>query len=197
MWDGLMPTVVLALCFVVSGAAGCFAAAAAENDAANLLSSYLQTYLAIFAEDALVTPSIWAVLWELCRWPALVLALGSAALGAAAIPAIFCVRGFLLGYSISAFVCVFGQKGILGALTIFGVTALLGVPVLFGVGSVTFPAALRRAVTTVGERQTGPGIRAHIIRLAPCGMLMALAVVLQWSFVPQLLGVVSAALITS
>jgi hypothetical protein len=197
VWDGLMPTVVLALCFLAGGAAGCIASAAAEDGAAYMLSSYLQTYLALFAEEELVTPGVWAVLWEMCRWPILALVLGSTALGAVAIPAVFCVRGFLLAYSISAFVRVFGGKGIVGALTIFGVSALLGVPVLFGVGSVTFPSALGQAVSAFGERLTGPGLRAQILRLAPCGVMMALAVVIQWSLIPQLLSMVSAFLIMS
>jgi hypothetical protein len=196
-WDGLMPTVILTLCLLAAGALGCITAGGAADDAAHLLSSYLQSYLALFAGETSVTPSVWAVIWELCRWQVLVLILGSTALGAVAIPGVFCVRGFLLGYSIAAFVRVFGEKGILGALAVFGVAALIGVPVMLGVGSVTFPAALHRAVYPRGEDRSGASLRAHLVRLAPCGALLALAVVFQWSLAPQLLGIVSTALITS
>jgi hypothetical protein len=69
--------------------------------------------------------------------------------------------------------------------------------VLFGVGSVTFPAALRQAVGALGEHRAEPGLRGQIVRLAPCGVMMALAVVVQWSIVPQLVRFVSGILITS
>jgi hypothetical protein len=195
--DALMPTVVLVLCFVLSGAVGCWTAAASDDSAANSLSAYLQAYLAIFAQDASAAPSIWAVLWELCRWPVLVLALGSTALGAVGIPAVFFARGFLLAYSIAAFVRVFGNQGLLGALAIFGVTTLVGVPVLFAVGSVSFPVALRQALSAAEEHRIGVSLRDQIIKLVPCTGLMALAVVLQWALVPQLVNFISTLLTTS
>jgi hypothetical protein len=103
----------------------------------------------------------------------------------------------LLAYSISAFVRVFGEQGILGALAVFGVTAFVGVPVLFGVGSAAFPASLRRAAGVLGEERGQLGLRGQLVRLAPCLALLALAVAVQWSLVPQLIGMVSARLLTS
>lgn len=189
--DGLIPTAVLLLCFLAAGVAGCLAAASVEAGSAASLSEYLQNYLALLAEGETVSPSIWAVAWELGRWPLLVFLLGFTALGAVAIPAAFCVRGFLLAYAIASFVRVFGNVGLVMALAVFGMTALISVPALFGLGSVMFPSSLRLAVGVFGDRPAGPKLRERFAGLAPCGALIVLAVFFQWAVMPQLLRAVS------
>lgn len=189
--DGLAPAVVLSACFVGAGLAGCLTAAAAGADGTASLAEFLSSYLSLLAEDGAETPSLWAAAWELCRWPLLTLLLGFTALGAAAIPAVFCVRGFLLAYSIASFVRVFGAPGLLAAFAVFGVTALMSVPALFGVGAAAFPSALRLAMGVLGERPTGPPARETLASLAPCGALLAPAVFLQWAVMPQVLYAVS------
>lgn len=185
--DGLIPTAVMLFCFLASGAAGCLIAASAGSNCTTSLSEYLQNYLALFAEGETVMPSIWAIAWELGRWPLLVFLLGFTALGAIAIPAVFCVRGFLLAYAIASFVRVFGNSGLLMAFAVFGMAALVSVPVLFGLGAVMFPSSLRLAVGVFGERPVGPGLRERFAGLAPCCALIALAVFFQWAVMPQLL----------
>lgn len=185
--DGLIPTAVLLFCFLAAGAAGCLIAASAGENSVTSLSEYLQNYLALLAEGETVSPSVWAVTWELGCWPLAVFLLGFTALGSVAIPALFCIRGFLLAYAIASFAKVFGHAGLLMAFVVFGTAALVSVPVLFGLGAVMFPSSLRLAVGVFGERPVGPGLRGRFASLAPCGAMLALAVFFQWAVMPQLL----------
>ena len=138
-----------------------------------------------------MSPGIWSVIWELCRWPVLVLLLGFTALGAVAIPVVFCVRGFLLSYALASFVRVFGSTGIFAAFAVFGMAALVSVPVLFCMGAFAFSSSLRLAAGVLGNRQAGLFPREKLLGLIPCGVLLLLAVFVQWSVMPQLLLAVS------
>jgi len=170
-----------------AGLAGCLAVAWAGESGACALSDYLRGYLGLLEEGAAASPPVWAVVWELCRWPLLTFLLGLTAFGAVAIPAVFCARGFLLSYSIAAFVRVFGAAGTLAALAVFGTTALASVPVLFCVGLLAFSNSLRLAVGAAGNRPAPLLDRTRLRGLAPCGALLALAVTLQCLLMPQLL----------
>lgn len=185
--DGLILTAVLFACFVGAGVAGCLAVSVAGEDGVDTLSAFLRDYLAVLEDGSAVSPSIWSVIWELCRWPALVLLLGFTALGAVAIPAVFCVRGFLLSYALASFVRVFGVTGIFAAFAVFGMAALVSVPVLFCMGAFAFPSSLRLAAGVLGSRQPGLFPKERLFGLIPCGGLLLLAVFVQWSVMPQLL----------
>ena len=189
--DGLILTAVLFACFLGAGIAGCLAVSVTGADGVDTLSAFLQDYLALLEDGSAVSPSIWSVMWELCRWPALVLLLGFTALGAVAIPVVFCVRGFLLSYALASFVRVFGATGIFAAFAVFGMAALVSVPVLFCVGAFAFPSSIRLAAGVLGNRQTGLFPREKLFGLIPCGGLLVLAVFVQWSVMPQLLLAVS------
>lgn len=189
--DGLIPIVALFACFVGASILGCWTVAAAGSTGIDTLSSFLRDYLNLLDDGSALSPSIWAVIWELCRWPALVLLLGFTALGAVAIPAMFCVRGFLLSYALASFVRVFGVTGIFAAFAVFGMTALVSVPVLFCMGAFAFPSSLRLAAGVLGSRQAGLFPKEKLLGLIPCGGLLLLAVFVQWSVMPQLLSAVT------
>lgn len=189
--EGLVPTSVLFVCFLLAGAAGCAAAAAAGEAGESSLSSYLQSYLSALSGGGAVSPSVWAVIWEMARWPFLVFLLGLTALGAVALPAVFCLRGFLLAYAIASFARVFGREGLLLAFGVFGVTAFVAIPALFALGAVAFPASLRMAAGLSGERPSSSGPGGRIMALVPCGVLTALAVFFQWAVMPQMLSIFS------
>lgn len=185
--DGLIPTAILTVCFLVSALAGCMTVSLSGDSSAASMSSFLHSYLALTVDGKEAWPSFGAVLWEFSGWPLLILLLGFSALGALFIPVVFCMRGFLLSYTIAAFTYVFGAAGLLAAAAVFGLNALVSVPVLFAVGTVTFPSSLRLAKGVFGERLDGPGYRERYICLLPCTALLALAAAVQWSAVPQLL----------
>lgn len=193
--DGLILMAILFLCFLGAGVAGCLAVAGAGEGGVSSLSSYLHNYCRLVSGDAAVLPSVWSVAWELCRWPLLTFLLGFTALGAVAVPAVFCVRGFLLAYSVASFVRVFGPVGVLAAFAVFGMTALAAVPALFCVGLLSFQTSLRLAAGVLGGRQGGVISKERLIGLAPCAGMLVLAVFLQWSVMPQLLSAISGALL--
>lgn len=182
---------VLFVCFVGAGAAGCLAVSVAGGEGAGALSSFLQDHLSMVREGGGSSPSIWSVMWELCRWPALVLLLGFTALGAVAIPAVFCVRGFLLSYALASFVRAFGAAGIFAAFAVFGMAALVSVPVLFCMGAFAFPSSLRLAAGVLGGRQATGFPRRELAGALACAGPLLLAVFVQWSVMPQLLAAVS------
>jgi len=185
--EGLVQAVVLLLCFLGAGLVGCLAVKFTGGSGGLALDAYLQGYIEMLREGSAAQASLWSVIWELCRWPLLVLLLGLTALGAVGIPAVFCVRGFLLAYSIAAFVRVFGVEGLSCALVVFGMTALSSIPALFCVGVLAFQSSLRLAVGVLeGRRETGVALE-RLWGLVPCGGLLALGVVLQYALMPQFL----------
>lgn len=189
--EGLARTVVLLVCFLGAGLAGCLAVKFAGEGGGQTLDAYLRGYVEMLREGSAAQASLWSVVWELCRWPLLVLLLGLTALGAVAIPAVFCARGFLLAYSIASFVRVFGTEGLPCALAVFGMTALSSVPVLFCVGALSFQSSLRLAVGVLeGRRDAGVSLE-RLWGLIPCGALLALGVALEYSLMPQLLTLAS------
>lgn len=185
---------MLFACFCGAGVAGCLAVSGIGADGASSLGSYLSCYLSLVTAGEAAAPSVWSAGWELCRWPLLAFLLGFTALGAAALPAVFCVRGFLLGYAAAAFVRVFGNLGLLLAFVVFGMTALASVPVLFCVGCASFRSALELASGAMTERRAIPLERLG--ELIPCGGILLLAVVLQCSLIPQVLIVVSGSVVS-
>ena len=189
--DGPFLTVVLFVCFLGAGAAGCLVVSAAGQQGVDSLSAFLRDYLSMLEEGSGTSPGIWPVMWELCRWPLLVLLLGFTALGAVAVPVVFCVRGFLLSYAMASFVRVFGAAGLFAAFAVFGMTALVSVPVLFCVGAMALPSSLHLAAGVLGGRPGGLIPRERLLGLIPCGALLMLAVFVQWTVMPQLLAAVS------
>lgn len=188
--DGLRQTAVLLVCFVGAGLAGCLTAAAVGESGMAALSDHLHGTMALLGEGGGETPSLPAVIWELGRWPLLALLLGTTALGVGMIPALFCVRGFLLAYSVAAFVRVFGNAGMLAALAVFGLPALAGGPALFCAGTLAFSNALRLAAETLDKRPLFlSGARLWV--LVPCGVLLTVAIVLQQTLMPELLRIVA------
>ncbi len=194
--DGLVGAAVLFVCFCGAGIVGCLAVAGTGADGVSSLSSYLSGYLSLVTAGDAAAPSVWSAGWELCRWPLLAFLLGFTALGAAALPAVFCIRGFLLGYAAAAFVRVFGSRGLLLAFAVFGMAALVSVPVLFCVGCASFRSSLGLASGVLTERRAIQSPLDRLLEFVPCGGLLLLAVVLQCSLMPQILAVVSGSVVS-
>lgn len=192
--DGLGSIIVLTACFLCAGLAGCLAAAASGEHSIASLSSYLNGYLTLLADGDAVVPSLWAIFWEVCGWPLLALLLGMTALGVLAVPAVFCARGFLLAYAVSAFVRVFGQAGLLAAAAVFGMTVVTSVPILFSVGSTAFSSSLRLA-GGLGDCVPGTYFKRYLVQLPACGGLVLFSVLLQRSVMPQLMCAAAAMLL--
>ena len=191
-WDGLTQLAVLAACFAAGAVGGFFFSAAVGNNSE--LLDYLSWYFQSAAQGKGAVPSLGAAIWDLIRWPAIVLLLGFTPVGVVGIPLVMGVRGFLLCYAATTFARLFHLPGMAAALAAFGVTVLLAIPVLFVVAADSFCQSLGRL----------PGAGAPLARwsqrtvvLAPCAGLLILAVALQRVVMPALFSAVCARLLIS
>ncbi|WP_338049719.1 hypothetical protein [Pseudoflavonifractor phocaeensis] len=186
--DGrLTALAVLSLCFLGGGLLGVLSAAGAEEEAAAGLASYLSAFLATAQAGTLSVPGLPAQVWSVIRWPLLVLLLGFSAVGLVGIPAVFGVRGFLLGFSIGSFVRFYGGAGGLLAALVFGVSGCVAVPVLFVLGVQSLLAARTLALRMVEERRRLlPYGRRYWLCCGVCAGGLAVCVLLEWAAVPSL-----------
>lgn len=123
---------LLSVLFFAGSVAGCVAAGVIRDDG-GVLAEYLHNYLNALQQDGALIRAF-PVLWQVIRFPLAVFLLGLTALGVAAIPVLFAVRGFALSYAVSALFRILGVQGLLLAFVLFGVSALLWMPALFELG---------------------------------------------------------------
>lgn len=176
---------------------GCILAFKTSDESVQALDDYLHIYLQETHQNGEVAPTLWAVIWELCRWPVFVFFLGFTSLGAIAIPVVFCIRGFLLSYAVSSFLHIFGRAGTGTALILFGISTLVIVPVLFLLASWAFPSALHLANGVWKDSSRYFPLRGGLRSLGFGVILLVAAVILQWSVMPRLLATISGSLFPS
>ena len=129
----LVPLAALSACFLLGGALGAVFGGLMSETSAQELADYLSTYFTLAREGG-VTVEFWSVAWEQFRLLITVVLLGLTALGAAGIPLLFGVRGFLLAFSVAGLCRVFGAAGLVPALFLFGLPAFFWAPILFLTG---------------------------------------------------------------
>ena len=122
---------VLSVSFLLGGLAGCLMSTFVGGSGQESLKTYLEHFLSTAQSSGASVPGLAVQLWDILRWPGLALLLGFTALGVLGLPLLFAVRGFLLAFSIAAFVRVFGSAGCLLAFLVFGVGGGFSVPALF------------------------------------------------------------------
>lgn len=175
----------LTVCFAVGSAGGCIFAGRLGPDTQTRLLDYFGGYFtAILDESEAVSPSALSAVWEILRWPVLTFLLGFTALGVVGLPAVFCVRGFLLSYAAAVLVRLYGVTGLAVSLAVFGVSTFLVLPALFILGVDSFRGAGTLAVRQAGEAGRTPG---RLMRAGCCGVLLAVASALQLRLTPVLL----------
>ena len=189
-WDGLTRLAVLAVCFGL-GALGGFLFSSLSGESPELLD-YLRRYFQSAGEGGGLNPSLWAVVWDLIRWPLAAFLLGLSPAGAIGVPALMGARGFLLAFAATTFARLFHLPGLAAALAAFGVTALVAVPVLFAVAEDAFRQSLSRLP---GAAPTPASLGERARALAPCAGLLALAAALQQAVMPALFSAVCARLL--
>lgn len=178
-WDGLTQLVILGVCFGAGALAGFFFSGG-SGDEPELLD-YLRRYFQMAGQGNGVEPPLWSSVWDVVRWPLAAFLLGSAALGALAIPILLGVRGFLLAFSAATLTRLFGLPGMAASFAAFGVTAFVAVPVLFVVSADAFRQSLGRL-----SGQRSPAWDQRLQALTPCAGLLVLAVALQQTLMPAL-----------
>ena len=178
----------LTVCFAVGAAGGCMFAGLLGADTQTRLLDYFGSYFTALRDSGAIRPSLLSTLWEVVRWPLLAFLLGFTALGVVGLPALFCVRSFLLSYAVAVLVRLYGVMGLLTALAVFGVSGFLVLPALFTLGMDAFRSAGSMAVKLLGDsRQAFPPGRGRLLRAGCCGVLLSAAVALQLQLTPVLL----------
>ncbi len=148
-------TLLLTLLFLTGGLAGCAMASWVGGSGSEGLASYIRSYLLAAQEGVGSSPSVFALCWDVFRYPVAVLILGFTALGLIGIPLAFAARGFFLSFAVSSFVRMFGGHGFLLAAVVFGIPGVISIPVLFVLGAQGWMAS-----RTMAERLSHSGRRA-------------------------------------
>lgn len=185
---GILPALaVVSVSFFLGGLAGCLMACFVGGDGLESLEAYLTHFLQTAREEGTALPSLGAQLWELLRWPGLAVILGFTALGLLGLPLLFAARGFLLAFSIAAFVRTFGRAGCLLAFLVFGVGGGLSLPVLFVLGVQSLTAARVLAGRFLGEvKSPSPYGRSFFLRCGGCAGALCVCLLLERFAVPAL-----------
>lgn len=181
--DGAL--LVLALAFLLGGAAGCVLAALSGGDGADELGRYLVDYLTL-ARNAQLSREPWQVLWGQVKYLLAALLLSTTTLGLAGFPLLFGIRGFFLSFPAACFFRIFGVRGLFPAFILFGLPALLWAPALFLVGVSGFLSS--KQLLSMGEGRGALSLSAAFwCRTALCMCLTLLAGLLEYWVVPVLL----------
>ncbi len=129
------------------------------------------SYIQLFLQDSISGPSVGQELWWVFRWPVGLILLQLLPLAGFTIPAAICLRGFLLSYSISAFV----QVQIKTAILLFGPTCAFTLPVLFLLS------------TAILLRKAGERYEQKPVALLACLLSLLLCIMIDLTVVPMLL----------
>ncbi len=178
---------VVSVSFLLGGLAGCLMSTFVEGAGQESLRSYLEGFLVTAQAGGGNLPALAAQLWDILRWPVLALLLGFTALGVLGLPVLFAIRGFLLAFSIAAFVRIFGSAGCLLAFLVFGVGGGVSLPVLFVLGVQSLTAARTLASRFLGEgKAPSPYGRAYFLRCGGCAAALCVCILLERFAVPAL-----------
>lgn len=179
--------VVISVSFFLGGLAGCLVSTFVGGAGQESLRAYLESFLYAAQGGETVVPGLAAQLWDILRWPCLALLLGFTALGVLGMPLLFAARGFLLAFSIAAFVQMFGSAGCLLAFLLFGIGGGFSVPALFVLGVQGFAAARALASRFLGEGKTpSPYGKLYFLRCGGCAVVLCVCVILERYAVPAL-----------
>lgn len=181
---------LLGMMFMLGGLGGCLAAGFIDGESGVALEEYLNTYLTLAqAQGENARVNLGAVVWDLIRFPLAVLLFGFTALGVVSIPVVFCVRGFLLSFSVACFFRLFGWMGCVPAALLFGLPALLWAPSFFVLGMQAMGGACDMLRRGRGEDCNPSFFRMHYWqRCALCVLMLAACAVLEYLALPALVG---------
>lgn len=178
---------VISVSFLVGGLAGCLMSTFVGGAGQESLRAYLEGFLSTAQSGGTAVPALAVQLWDILRWPGLALLLGFTALGVLGLPLLFAVRGFLLAFSIAAFVQMFGSAGCLLAFLVFGVSGGLSIPALFVLGVQSLNAARSLASRFLGEgKAPSPYGKAYFLRCGGCAVALCVCIGLERFAVPAL-----------
>lgn len=179
---------VISVAFSLGAFIGIVTAANVGGSGQDSLTTYIENYFAAAKAGASAPPGLLVSFWDTVRWPLLAFLMGVTALGVVGIPALFSIRGFLLSFSISSFVRMFGGAGSILAFFSFGLTGMLAIPSLFVLGVQGFASASELAIRALGAgKGPFPFGKIYWIRCSLCVVALGLCAILEYWAVPALL----------
>ena len=180
-----MALLVLGAAFLTGGILGCIMALQFGKGENVLLVQYIQQCLQATEGS---NPSLLLLVWETVRFPGLTVALGFTAAGLIGIPLLFLVRGFLLAFSVSGFVGLFGGAGGWLAFLLLGTGGVLAIPPLFVLGTQGIAASRKLFRRGLGGRREGEIYsKQYFVRCGLCALFLFICVLLDYCVIPRLL----------
>lgn len=162
---------IVSFVFLLGITAGALLAYRLGPDSA--LDTYLQGYADLLRQGEAVGTPVWRAFMDAFLFPALVFLSGLTLLGTALIPLLLLVKGFILSFSVTAFVSVFGLNGLWLALGEMGLQCILGVPCLIVLSVYGAHMALRLLAMVRGKTVSGVMFpRPLLIRVGICAVLL-------------------------
>jgi len=183
----LWPMFMVGGCFLLGGVLGCLFASVVTGDSAEQLRSFLTDYIALSQNEAAET-SIWRTAWSEGRWLLLCVLFGMSGLGAAALPIIFVLRGFVFAFGAGCFIRFLGVLGFVPACVVFALPALLWMPGLFLYAVLVLSAGFHnvKGRSDAAFSASAAGFERRVA-IAISILLVLLCVLIEWGLLPVLL----------
>lgn len=173
VWDvpgnTMLPALVfLCVCFVIGAITGSVVAANG-GDSAQIVSM-------VAGYAVLEDINFWNVLFNILRFPIIVIICGLCVFGTVLIPIVIAVRGFMLLFTITTFVRLFGGSGLLYSLSLFGIQCLFVLPciLLLAAQGIVSSSILFSLASSRGKKISGSVFSgAYFLRILICfGVLL-------------------------
>jgi stage II sporulation protein M len=163
--------------FILGITAGALLAHRVDAGPDSAMGTYLLGYAELLRTGGAAAVPVWRAFLDAFLFPALALLSGLTLLGVAAIPLLLLVRGFMLSFSVTAFVAVFGIDGLWLALGELGLQCILGVPCLILLSVYGAYMALKLLMAARGKADNIDGNRRIfprplILRAGICAVLL-------------------------
>ena len=177
--------------FLVGTILGCIMAISASEQSDLLLRRYLEAYLLFVENGDVDEPNFLNILWSYFRFPVIAFGLGFTAAGVAGVPLLFAIRGFLLSFSISSFIKLFGMIGAKLSFLLLGISELAALPVLFVLGTQGFSMSVRLLERImIGKRGAPIFERSFFLRCCCCAVVLIFFAVMHSFIMPFLLTII-------
>ncbi len=181
-------SVVLALCFLLGAAAGHLYAGTCGQETQAALRAYLTDYCSVYDAGGAAASMLSCVALYFGYAVALLL-LGFSGIGAALIPALSGVFGFLSMYTISCFVRTFGRAGVALALGLLGVRLLITLPCFLALAEAAWPLSIEVLLLSFGRGKRSAPVQygsQYFFLFLLCAVILALGVCCERFFTPVL-----------
>ena len=183
----LPAAVLLAAVFICGAIVGSTCAAGLSADSGEKLADVLFGYCSAAGEGALI-PSFPAILIRCLAGPMLIWLMGFTAFGVATIPVTIATKGFMLGYTLSILLRLFGARGALFALAFFSAEFFIIMPcvMIVSVFALFFSGSICLRIRDSGKEHSDMPVRAYFLLAGISVILLVVAALAEYMVLPGL-----------